>query len=64
MSWWKRKPSPEKQAANEEAEKLDIARYKRQGALHRLMRAIEEAPLDKALLGLTDDLSNHKKNGH
>jgi len=63
MSWWKRKPSPEKQAVNEEAEKLDVARYKRQNALQRLMKAIEDTPLDDALLGLSGDLSNHKKNG-
>lgn len=64
MSWWKRKPSPEKQAVDAEAEKLDLARYKRQNALQRLMKAIEDAPLDDALMGLTGDLSNHKKNGH
>ena len=64
MSWWKRKPSPEKQAVDAEAEKLDLARYKRQNALQRLMKAIEDAPLEDALLGLSNDLSNHKKNGH
>jgi len=64
MNWWKRKPSPEKQAVDAESQKLDVARYERQGALQRLMRAIEESPLERALLGLTDDLSNHKKNGH
>lgn len=64
MSWWKRKASPEKQAVDAEAEKLDLARYKRQNALQRLMKAIEDAPLEDALLGLSNDLSNHKKNGH
>jgi hypothetical protein len=64
MNWWKRKPSPEKKAVDAETQKLDVARYERQGALQRLMRAIEESPLENALLGLTNDLSNHKKNGH
>ena len=64
MSWFKRNPSPEKKAVDEETEKLDVARYQRQNALQRLLKAIEEAPLDDALLGLSSDLRNHKKNGH
>lgn len=64
MSWFRRKPSPEKQAVEEQTEKLDVARYQRQSALQRLMRAIEETSLDDTLLGLSNDLQNQKKNGH
>ena len=63
-SWFKRMPSPETQAVENETAKLEVARDERKTALARLLEAIEKAPLDDALLGLTRDIGNSKKNGH
>ena len=64
MKWFRRAPSPEKKAVEAESQKLDVARYQRQTALNRLLKAIETAPLDDALLGLSSDIGNSKKGGH
>jgi len=63
-SWFKRTKSPETQAVESETAKLEVAREERKTALTRLLDAIEKAPLDDALVGLTRDLGNSKKNGH
>ena len=64
MSWLRRTPSPEKVAVDEAVEKLDATRKKRRDALQRLVRTLDEIPLDDGLVKIGDDLARVPKGGH
>lgn len=61
MTWWKRKPSPETEAADMQGAHLDRVRERRKSALERLKQKLEELPIDNALDALGKDISGERR---
>ena len=64
MGWFKKTPSPETIAVKEQTVKLEKVQEKRKSALARLMKALDDVPLDDALSGIGRDLNDAKRGGH
>lgn len=56
MSWFNDHPSPTKQAAEHAEQRLATEREKRKFALSRLIKKIEELPIDDALESIGKDI--------
>lgn len=61
MNWLRRAPSPEKVAVDLSMQELDEARQKKRTALQRLMRRLDEIPLEDGLVKIGDGMADRRK---
>ena len=64
LAWMRRKPSKDLEAATKAVEENIAALAERRSAIGRLVHALNNIPLDEAITGLSNDLTDVERNGH